>query len=58
MGCRLGCRIKAKCPLVGPGPVGGVPFLEVFLSDLRPYLSEAGGDGILRRCRALFDSSL
>ena len=21
----VGCRLKANCPLVGPGPIGGVP---------------------------------
>ena len=22
---QVGCRLKAKCPLVEPGPIGGVP---------------------------------
>ena len=35
----LGCRIKANCPLVGPGPVSEVPFMEVFLRDRRIYAS-------------------
>ena len=30
----LGCRFKANCPLVGPGPVGDVPSVEVFLSTI------------------------
>ena len=30
---RLGCRIKANCPLVGPGPAEGVPSMEVFLRN-------------------------
>ena len=24
----LGCRVKANCSLVGPGAVGGVPFVR------------------------------
>ena len=23
----VGCRFKANCPLVGPGPAGGVPYV-------------------------------
>ena len=34
----VGCRVKANCPLVGPGTVGGVPSVEVFLRDPSPYL--------------------
>ena len=29
---RLVCRIKAYYPLVGPGPVGGMPSVRVFLN--------------------------
>ena len=36
----VGCRVKANCPLVGPGTVGGVPSVEVFLRDPSPYLLE------------------
>ena len=31
---------KANCPLVGPGPIGGMPSVGVFLRDRSPYLSE------------------
>ena len=34
------CRVTANCPLVGPRPVKGVPFVGVFLRDPSPYLSE------------------
>ena len=36
----LGCRLKADCPLVGPGPKGDVPSVGVFLRDSSPYLRE------------------
>ena len=36
----LGCRIKAKCPLVGPEPIGGVLSVGIFLRDPRPHLRE------------------
>ena len=38
----VGCRFKANCPLVGPGPFGGVPSVGggVFLRDPSPYLRE------------------
>ena len=36
----LGHRIKANCLLMGPGPVGGVPSVGVFLRDPSPYLRE------------------
>ena len=36
----LGHRIKANCLLMGPGPVGGVPSVGVFLRDSSPYLRE------------------
>ena len=29
---------EANCPLVGPGPMGGVPFVGVFLRNPSPYL--------------------
>ena len=35
-----GCRDEANCPLVRPGPVGGVPSGEDFLRDPSPYLDE------------------
>ena len=31
---------KANCPLVGPGPIGGVPPVGVLLRDSSPYLHE------------------
>ena len=34
----LGCRFQTNCPLVGPGPIGGVPSVGVFLRDPSPYL--------------------
>ena len=36
----VGCRLKANCPLVGPGPIGGVPSVGVFQRDPSPYLRE------------------
>ena len=36
----LGCRIKANCPLVRPGPVRIVPSVGVFLRDPSLYLRE------------------
>ena len=36
----VGCRVKANCPLVGLGPVGGAPSVGVFLRDSSPYLRE------------------
>ena len=36
--CNMGCGVKAKCHLVGPGPVGRVPSVGVFLRDPSPYL--------------------
>ena len=36
----VGCRVKAKCPVVGPRPVRGVPSVGVFLRDPSPYLRE------------------
>ena len=36
----LGCRTKANCPLVRPGPVGGVPSVGVFLRDPSRRVSE------------------
>ena len=29
---------KENCPLVGPGPIGGVPSVGFFLRDSSPYL--------------------
>ena len=36
----LGCRIKAKCPLVEPEPVGKVSSVGLFQRDPISYLSE------------------
>ena len=38
----LGCRIKANCPHVGPGPtaVVGVRSRQIFLRNPSPYLCE------------------
>ena len=35
---RLAVGFKAKCPLVGPGPIGRMPSVGVFLRDPSPYL--------------------
>ena len=40
---RLDCRVlgfKANCLLVGPGIIGGMPSVGVFLRDPSPYLRE------------------
>ena len=29
--------VKTACPLVGPGPIGVVPSVGVFLRDPNPY---------------------
>ena len=39
-GWLVGCRLKADCPLMGPGPVEGVPSVGVFQRDPSPYLRE------------------
>ena len=31
---------KAKYPPEGPGPIGGMPSVRVFLRDPRPYLRD------------------
>ena len=36
----VGCSVKANCPLVGPGPVGEVSSVGVFLRDPSPYVRE------------------
>ena len=36
----FGCRFKANCPLVGLGPIGGVPSVGIFLTDPSSYLCE------------------
>ena len=36
----VGCRLKANCPLVGPGSIGGVLSVGVFLGDSSQYLHE------------------
>ena len=36
----VSCRLKANSPLVGFGPIGGVPSVEVFLRDPSSYLRE------------------
>ena len=35
-----GCRHESNCLLVGPGTVGGVPSVGVFLWDPSPYLRD------------------
>ena len=40
IGWLVGYRCKANCPLVGPGPIGGVPSVGIILRDFRPYLRE------------------
>ena len=37
---RLVVDFKANCPLVGPGPIGGMPSVGGFLRDPSPYLHE------------------
>ena len=32
-GLLVGCRIESNCPLVGPGTIGGMPSVGVFLRD-------------------------
>ena len=34
VGWLVNCRLKANFPLVGPGPIGGVPSVGVFLSRI------------------------
>ena len=34
---------KANCPLVGPGPIGGMPSVVVFLRDPSSYFLEFRG---------------
>ena len=34
----VGFRIESNCPLVGPGIIGGMPSVVVFLRDPSPYL--------------------
>ena len=31
------CRVQTNCQLVGPGPAGEVPSVEIFLRDPSPY---------------------
>ena len=31
---------KSNCPLVGPGTIGGMPSVEIYLRDPNPYLRE------------------
>ena len=40
VGWLVGCRFESNCPLVEPGSIGGMPFVEVFLRDPSPHLSE------------------
>ena len=35
-----GCRYESNCPLMGPGTIGGLPSVGVFLRDPSPYLRE------------------
>ena len=39
-GWLVGCKLKANCPPLGPGPIGGVPLVGVFLWDPSKYLHE------------------
>ena len=39
----MDCGIKANCPYVGPGTMGGGHYVEVCLRDPRPYLRERLG---------------
>ena len=34
----VGWSLKANCLLMGPGPIGGVPSMRVFLRNPSPYL--------------------
>ena len=40
---RLGYKIKSNCPHVGPGPAGGMSYVEVILMDPSSYLCEFRG---------------
>ena len=52
-GWLVGCRLKANCPLVRPGPIGGVPTVGVFLRDPNSYLPSFGDyHGKLRTARS------
>ena len=42
-GWLVGRRINANCPLVGPGPLGGLPSDGVFLRDPSPSFEENHG---------------
>ena len=49
---RVGCRFESNCPLVGPGTIGGIPSVGVFLRDPIPYLRKFGENhGKLRTAR-------
>ena len=49
----VGCKVKANCPLVGPGTVGRVPSMGVFLRDPSTYLREfRRKNGKLRTARS------
>ena len=39
-GLLVGCMFESNCPLVGPGTIGGIPSVRVFLRDPSPYLRE------------------
>ena len=55
VGWLVGCRFEANCPLVGPGPVGGMPAVEAesFLGNLaRIYASFGENHGKLRMARS------
>ena len=39
-GLVVDCTFESNCPLVGPGTVGGVPSVRVFLRDPITYLRE------------------
>ena len=36
----VGCKFKSNCPLVGPGIIGGMSSVGVFLRNPNPYLRE------------------
>ena len=39
-GWLVGCRLKANCPLMRSGPIGGVSSMGIFQRDPSPYLYE------------------
>ena len=49
---KFGCTIKSNCPLVGPGPAGGVPCLELSRILARIYASFRENHGKLQTDRS------